>query len=261
MGLLSAIGKFVETRFFPAVGVSGVSTAIRLVKEPVKEVTRAVAETVIALGVIYPTQALKLVGKAVTTSFAKAPVLTAGAILAAPAITIAAIKSPKIKETILGAPEAYVAGSVSAGETIATIIEEPTLANGLKIIKDHPYLTAATAAALLATFGYSGLLITNIISNAKLKGYLAEVGEEVVSAGATIPAATAGAVIPEKAIVSDEGLPIIPETATITTGIKRRRKAKAAIIPSMRQNVQVILSSKNIGYQINKRYLNQRILA
>jgi hypothetical protein len=257
MGLLSSIGNFIDTRSFPVVGITGVSTAVRLIAEPAKEITRAVSETIIGATIAAPTAVFGAVGAVIKTAFIKAPFISTAAVLAAPTAGIAIATSPTIREAIAGAPEAYIKGSIAAGESISGIIEEPTLAKGLEIIKQHPYLTAATAATLLATFGYSAILITNIISNARLKGFLKD---EAAAAGVEPVTETTGGLVPEKVMVTDEGIPTSSRTSTITTGKRRRRKVKAAIIPSVRQNVSLIISNRSIGIY-NKRYLNERILA
>jgi len=68
--------------------------------------------------------------------------------------------SPKIQKQIVEAPS----NISNFGKGISEAIEQPTLENGLRIVKDHPFLSATALTALLVSMGYSLSLINNILN-------------------------------------------------------------------------------------------------
>ncbi len=257
----SAVKAVVETRLFPTVGITGVSTAERLITEPAKEITRAVAESAAGLAIIYPAQTLTGAGKLYIGAITKAPVTTIAATLAAPAVVVAVAKSPTIQDKILGAPETYVKAVTDVGTDISKIAEgKYKLADAIEFLKTHPYLTAATAGAALLAAGYTTAIVFSAISNY----YQKEAAQKFLEMEPAIPNAPVVAdikkeFVPEKAIPTNEGIPATPATTTITTGKRRYKKAKAKqITPSMRQSLQVLINNQN--QRINKNYIKREQL-
>jgi len=285
MSLKSTLFKIGAAITKPAVIVTAaVTNPINFIKEP-KETVKKFTEkpltsqlvagaitgvtlgTVAGLGAAKASLPVVLASKApaaIKTAAIAHPVIAGAAVLATPAAVIAVAKSPKLQEKILNLPETYIETSVDVGTETAKIAEgNYTLDDGIAFLKAHPYLTAATAAAALTAAGFAAAKIAGIIAayyqTSAAKKYLEEgtIPETVTvipSGSAALPA--------EKAIATNEALPVTNATTTITTGKRKRRRAKAAITPSMRQNTQIILNNRSIGSQItNKRYLNARLLA
>src|SRR4030042_2649462 len=200
-----------------------------------------------------------IAGAVIPTTFKGLAMETAvvgAALIAAPII----LESPTARKVAANIPAQLTPeGLVQTGSQVSDFIDNPSSAKLTQIAKDNPALLAIIAAAVVVAGGAA----LNVYNTWKMKQStedIAKATEKLAEQGA-LHAATAGGLVPEKTMATDEGIPKTNETATITTGKRRRRKAKAAIIPSMRQNVQVILSNRSIGYQINKRYLNERIFA
>jgi hypothetical protein len=174
------------------------------------------------------------------------------------------VTSPKAQETVIRTASSITPESIfKVGGETGGLIEDFSVNAGIEFLKAHPYLTAATAAAALTAAGFGLTKIAAIIAayyqTSAAKKYLdSDIPKEITA----FPDIKEGALVPEKTLKSDEVKPLTNQTATITTGKRRRRKVKAALIsPSVRQSVQVVLSNRNIGYQLNKRYINERILA
>jgi hypothetical protein len=201
-----------------------------------------------------------VVAKAATTSAGVVktaatahPLIAGGAILAAPAAIITVAKSPKLQEKILNIPSAYVETSVAVGTEAAKAAEGSyTLDDGIDFLKAHPYLTAVTAAAALGAAGFATAKVASIIA----AYYQTSAAKKYLEEGTPVSTGNEGVGLP---VGTNEGLPLTNQTTTITTGRRRRRKAKAEIIPSMRQTVNVSIGNRLIV--ANKRYLNARVLA
>jgi len=69
-------------------------------------------------------------------------------------------KSPTLQNQVVQLPNAVDQFT----SNIANTIETPTLENGLRILKDNPFLSATAITALLVSLGYSASLIASILS-------------------------------------------------------------------------------------------------
>ncbi len=242
--------SLIETRFFPAIGISGLTTAKRLIIQPAKEIKRAVVETAVGLSVIYPVQALKLIGrgaKAIIPTTLKGKIITATAgligigILKESPIARAFAKKkvkevPKVPERIIG-----------FGEEVGKVIEKERTFGKEDIIKG-----LKTAGVVGAVTAGAIVVVPKVIEKVK---------EWRAPAIITVPPEKQ--LIPEKPVGVEGEVPMTPETTTITTGKKPYKRRRAKITPSVRQYIRVNVISRPVatGLRItNKRYINQKLL-
>jgi len=88
---------------------------------------------------------------------ATAVVVGSGAIIGTSILT----SSPKAVTAVVKTP-----GNLSNfGANIGAAIEQPSIESGMKILKENPGLSAASAAALLASVGFSGAALANVLSS------------------------------------------------------------------------------------------------
>jgi len=180
-------------------------------------------------------------------------------VIAAPVVIGAVIKEPgKTAEAIAKAPGALA----NVGGNVAGFIAEPSIEKAKAIVTENPVIVGAVAA--VAVIAGAKAILPAIVTSKQIEATkeqtaAIEAVTKTMQPG-VLPGETPGGLIPEKTMITDEGKPVTTQTSTITTGKRKRRKAKAAISPSIRQNVQVIVSNRSVGIE-NKRYLNERILA
>ena len=198
------------------------------------------------------------VGKVTTAGI----VATAGAlaVASAPAIVGSAsvrATAGKVATSVITNPAGAVK-SVVVGTAVAGVIA----GGGLALL---PKIYEGTKAGAEVLTGEKELSAENISGVAKVVGIgLGVAGLGAVAgyvAGKFFGKDTETLELPkEKAIATDEAKPITPETTTIQTGKRKRRKAKAVISPSVRQSVRVNVISNNSAHRITKNYLRERIL-
>lgn len=201
--------------------------------------------------------------KTVTSLIPTTPLGKVGAALAIPVVAGAVINQPKkAAELVVKTPFELA----NFGGNVANFIAEPNLENAKTIASENPLITGAAAAgaALLVGSGVANLT-SNILNRQEMKKQTeaferqAEAAEQLLK---TPP--TENKTIENKPISSSVPItpqtPITPETkpliATAGSGsrsVSRRKKYKR-ITSVMRQNVNVLVSNRNIGN--TKRYLN-----
>ena len=160
------------------------------------------------------------------------------------------------------------AGAAGAGEALASFIETPTIENGLRIIKEHPYISAAAAVALLGTMGYGVSMIASIISRARTNKLLSDINEgnnatdkEFVSATNNLPTTPPPDKSAYMGVPTDSAptIPVTPETEVLTPTGKVTKKHYHRKAPTIiKQSMKVLI--QNTNRTINKRYLNREIL-
>ena len=135
--------------------------------------------------------------------------------------------SSKVRKGIKDAPKTIFTGGQALGKTIEGEKPFTSVKEGL------------VAGGVLG--GVAGLVGGGLILKDKLKD--------------KTPTLTDHTLVPEKPI-GIESTPITPQTTTITTGVKKRKRYKKKIIPSVKQSVRVNIVNRNI----NKRYLKGDLL-
>lgn len=180
---------------------------------------------------------------------------------AAIAVAPSALAIPAVKGVVTSA-------ALGAG-TLAVLAPETTS----KILSSEA-LTKTAAAGLVA--GPAGALIVGAEEGVSIVGsILEEIPDKLKTpalvAGAAVVAGAgayvASQLLPDKAeavLNSDGKTAILPQTSTITTGVKRRKRAKKPQITSINQNVRVSVqnSARSSGMRImSERYLNKRAFA
>jgi hypothetical protein len=136
----------------------------------------------IAAGVVAGGAAVGLPRIAQTTSYVASsivkahPLTTAAAVVTAPiSIPFVAniLANPKVQKTIAEAP----ASSAKVGEDISGLINEPSLDNGIKFVKEHPAFSAAAITAALVAIGYSAVTISQILATRNNTKAINEAGQ------------------------------------------------------------------------------------
>ena len=185
------------------------------------------------------------------------------AAVAAPVVIGAVAQQPlKAAEAITKAPSSLA----NVGANVANLVADPSLKNVKTLISENPVLVggAAAAGAVAAGAGAAGL-VSGYLTRQELEKQTEALERSAAAAeGAILGEGTGQVLEKEKITATDEGKAITPETTTITTGQKRRRRPTIKEKPSVRQNVRVIVTNRAIstGLRVkNERYLNQRILA
>ncbi len=296
MSIFTAIGDFITEKITApivlgigkALGAKNVPTAKEATEKfksttAGKVINTALSAAVVVAGGIAGKAALSAapagtaakvgsVAKSLIPATTKGKVLAVGAAaLAVPAV----VANPKILSTAAKT----VTDIPSLGYDIGEFSAAPTLKGAEKIITAHPELAVITGVALTAIVGSAGAsMISSYLTRKEMKKQTAAMEKAAenysVNPQAATPAAAA-AVLPTTSPVSNQ--PAVPyekawsgsigeqiprETTQISTGTKKRRykKAKAEKSPSVRQNVQVIVSNKALGSQTRK-YINNAIYA
>jgi hypothetical protein len=186
----------------------------------------------------------------------------AGAI-AVPYVTGAIISQPS--KALNLALETPIHIAIGGGDT-ADLIANPTKEGAIQFLKDHPYLTAATAAVALAAAGYGSLGLASIISNYFNTKAVKENTEATLGGQGGLPTTLPDNSNNQGSPLSSD-VPITPSTTTVnpskTAGTKRNKsKPKAKPMGNISQRVNVIVSNKNssVGIRATKRYLNREVL-
>lgn len=214
-------------------------TASTLISSP-KDIPKLVKETT--------SRPLKkqITSTLITTALASATILTAGKI-GLPKTVPGIIKTAVIGTTITGAvvtspkvagilePTANVERAFGAGEIIGKVAEG----------KD----TGLTMGGALKTGGLIGAGVIGAV--AIVKGT-----EKLIDILPSTPDTLKPGIIKEKPLGVEGETPILPETATITTGKKRYKRRQKKIIPSVKQSVRVNIVNSNT----NKRYIRGSVL-
>lgn len=152
------------------------------------------------------------------------------------------------------------AAATEVGQEVASLIEKPTIENGLRIIKEHPFISAAAAIALLGTLGYGASMIAGIISRAKTNGLLEDIKKGVENPP-PLPLPPDYLTYTPTPYFNDNNppVPVTPETEVLTpTGkiTKHHHHKKTPTI--INQTMRVLIQNSN-GVVARKRYLNNQI--
>ena len=238
-----AIGNFITGLF----GVKAKSTSEQLSTTTAGKVLgSAIAATGAGLLVATGTA-----GKVASVAI-KTPIKSAAIVLG----TATILQSEKLTKAVTDLPKQ----TATLSTNVADLIDNPSIANAEKAIKESPIAAAVIGAGLAATIGGGiGLVANTLATKENTAATLGSVAASPTTSNSqnltTSPALNkAGSNLSEKVTATDENYPISTPYTTITTGVKRHRKAKVDRSQSIRQNVQVVVNSNNI------RYLNRRIL-
>lgn len=270
MGLLSGITNFTKNLASDVAGGLNLLSAAFIKPR----------ETAAALISREPEKIVKVVKETKKTPLKEAVINTIKTTAAASAVIITAPIVAKVVGTKAIAATAIpvVTLGLAAPKTTSKIIETPVLLE--------------TAAATALGGGVVGAVVgiekgTSVLTEA-VKEHIPQLAEAaktagIIAGGAAVAGVTAagaaallkpdkdkeGELIKEKAIKTDEGEAITPETTTINTSKRRRKRAIIKEKPSVRQNVRVgvIVQNKATGKsvylrhnRVTERYLNQRML-
>jgi len=142
---------------------------------------------------------------------------------------------------------------VSLTSNVSQLIDEPSIENVKKTITESPIASAILggAAALTIGKGVGGIVSTILNTQATKENTQAMTTPQIVSEGK---------VVSEKEISTNEGIPITPETQTISTGKKRYKRAKKTISPSIKNSVRVNIINHSVG-AYNRKFIKVGQLA
>lgn len=163
--------------------------------------------------------------------------------LAVGTVGLLAYKSPKVYQTIKGAPKSYL----KAVDTTADIIE------GKKKVTPDSVKDILKTAGIVTGLGVLGVGAGVVAS-------------KVLKAQQDKPLSTGNGgvgVVGTSPIGTGTTSPILPQTASITTKKRRYKPRTATKTPLVRQYVKVNIINKpvNTGIRVNsKKYINERIL-
>jgi len=246
---VSVVKSVVGTNVFPSAGISGVAAAKTLIEQPAKEITRAVAVSAAVSAAAAPAVAVSIASKLVPSSLLGKVGLGA---IAVPAV-IAVVSHPS---TVTKA----ATGIVNVEGNLIKVAANPSVESVKELVTENPIIVG-TAAAAAAIFGVKAAVpaITGLLTAERVEEQTAAIREQTevikdVGAGTT-------ALVPEKAISTNEEKPVETQTTTIQTGKRKRRKAKAAqITPSMKQSLNVLINNRYSANRINKNYIKRELL-
>ena len=199
-----------------------------------------------------------------------APAALSSARVAAPKILKSGVKSigkltpKKVFSGILGT--AFIAGgglklapavfkkTKEATQTAVPVLlgEEPLTSDSAKdVLKTAGIITGAGAAA----FG-AGIIVKNILEKKEEKAIeTAQITQQPLPAVTQQPT-----ILPTKVIPTNEGIPVTPETTTITTG-KRKYKRSKPRTATINNRVNVIVKNSYSANRTTKKYINVPLLA
>lgn len=255
----SPVGKAMDT--FSAVFTHPIQSvgAVFSKEKTIKQVTKKHFEQPLKTQI---TQTILTTGGYVASLYAGAAVATKGlaasvgtlipttlkgkaiAVIAAPVVIGAVVKSPELIGKAAGAP----AELAQFGGDVAGFAADPSLESAKQIITESPLISAGIAAAGL------------VIGGAAVSGVLQR--QEMKKQTAALEASAAAAEMGGKGFYSGDS-PILPERVGVTptkTASKRRRATKK---PSVKQSVRINIISRPVatGLRVtNKRYINQELL-
>ena len=155
----------------------------------------------------------------------------------------AVLTSPKVAKII--EPTNIVQTAIKGGEIVGTTIEtgKPPV----------DVSTALKTGGLVAGGVVAGAGL--VVAGKKIKEKIAELPKDIkISEKPFVPEVVQ--VIPEKAIGIEGEIPLTPETATISTGKKRRRRRIKKETPSVRQYVRVNIDNN----LVSERYIMGELL-
>lgn len=248
MGFFSKLKKKVKKLVLdlPLTGISGLITKSalitpRLIKtDPVGSATKAIVLGGIAAAALSPATA----GRAAVSLIPKSVVGKVGAAFTGITVGTVLVKSPKARKAVSQAPKTFIQTGLTGGEIIADVIETGKPKVGAK--------EALITGGLLAGGIVAAVGAVAVVKSIKKLPSILPLDKTIVPA-----------IVPEKAIGLEGEIPILPETATITTGKKPYKRRRAKKTPSIRQSVRINIINKprNTGLRItNKRYLNAELL-
>ena len=244
--------------------------ALKTALETVANHPYAAAAVVAAPIAIAKSPAVATVAKNIVTSVAPKTVVGKVATVAAVPIVAGAIARQPI-ETI-SAVTALPSGLANFGGNVAQVAANPTLENAAKVFKENPVIAGATVAATVAAVGLgTSALLSNIANTAAVKENTKVMQTEGINISPTsnlLPQTSSitGAALPA-ASVSSPQTPTLPQTQIVrvggtTSSTRRRKRTSKAVMPSIRQNVNVLVQNRNssTGIRQTKRYLNKEII-
>jgi hypothetical protein len=209
--VVSAV-KTVENR---SAGQNIVSTVVNTGVAAAAVIGAGAAATEIAAVGIVP--AITSVVQKLVPTTVKGALVETGLIAGGIVATSAVMSSDKIQNAVEDLPSNLAGFGAGIGKTI----QEPTLENGLALLKEHPGLSAAAAAALLVAAGYGVATVANIISNY----------QNTSAVRANTAATNASSILPSTQPASTTVTPVTPATVPLasdklTTKATTKKKAK-----------------------------------
>jgi hypothetical protein len=194
--------------------------------------------------------------KSIIPSTAKGKVLT---VLAAPVVAGAVINQPgKTADLLINAPSSLS----NFGGNVANFAANPTIENIKTIIAENPLISGGVAAGVVIA-GASAIIPAITTSR-----YIGAVNEqtEAIREQTASNLTSSGVLVGSSTQYASE-TPITPATQTVQAGgtrtsTSRKKRSSKAIIPSVSQKINVVVSNRanSTGIKQTKRYLNNRIL-
>lgn len=258
---------------------------------PVQATGRIATTTAIAAGTILSvgtTAGKAVASKVITSVIPKSTIgkVAAGAVAftAAPIIVANVQKSPETADKILNVPQ----NALDLQKDLYQGAKEPSLEVATQFLKEHPYFSSAAALTGLAALGFGATKALSIYTTWQNTQAMQEGTKELIKEKETqnktptpapipatpsiTPIAAAPAAAPSlnstvPAAASAPTTPPTPQTQVVrvggsSTSTKRKKRSSKAVMPSVRQSVNVIVQnrSSSTGIRQSKRYLNKELL-
>lgn len=225
--------------------------------------TGVVAGAVLTGGTSVGRTAATTLGKSLIPTTAKGAVITgATAIVGAGVLS----KTDKPIEALAKAPSSLY----NFGSNAGSLIEDPSLKNAEKLLKENPLLSAVSLGGAGLLVGKTLLPAVSTITNLQTKEAVQDL---ITNQNDVLPKEKFALtdVNKEKTIAANPNIPTTPITpqtnnlvSTTTSKPRRKKKGSPRSLPqNISQRVNVIVQNKNssIGIKQNKKYLNARAYA
>jgi hypothetical protein len=240
----------------------------KTVAEPkLQQITEAIT-TGLAVGSVFgAAKAIATKGVA-TAAKALIPATTKGKVTAAVAVPVAAgvlTKTSKPIESIAKVPAQLTA----FGADVGSFIDDPTLKNAEKILKENPGVSLAIGAGAVALGAGSIVSGIGAVENIKTRESVKELTNQLSTqpVSTILPTTTETkrvAEVPATTNLAPVSMtPQTPQTQVISSsavGVRRRKRKSMRSPASINQRVNVIVSNRSIGTE-NKTYLKREIYA
>jgi hypothetical protein len=247
-----------------------------------KQETQTVISTIGYVGAVLGVGAVSKAASAGTlTSSAKTlavsaiPKTVTGKIAAAVAVPVVLGAVAQNPGQTLGAVASAPGALANFGGNLGNLAANPSIANVETLIKENPVVATAAGAAIVAAVGGGiGLAANTVATFTNSQATKANTAATTGSASDTLA--------PSPITVTDRSgemstlpyttattatAPITPSTQKVSSGssnasTRKRSRAKKSVMPSVKQNVSVIVQNKSssVGIRQSKKYLNREVL-
>jgi len=177
----------------------------------------------------------------------KSPAVGIGASLAVGG-TLGALASSGVTKTTERAVQGVSSVTNFAGN-VGELIVEPSWKKAKDVVVENPIVSTLVGVGALAGTGIAGAIVAKeVFSKEKVNAS----PEDTTANYAVLPTTS------PTPISTNEGKPITPETTTISTDKKRRKRSTKKVSPQIRINNVIGIKNSSTGVRIaNKRYIKE----